>query len=396
MARVAEDFLLRRYPNSPYWYYRFKGQKSFQSTGLKTKSAAKSFAIQKINDLKEKGPRILFKDYADNFFGESSPWSRRQLQRGRLLPSTIEWRKTLFNKHIKMRFANYYLDEITPSIIDDYLLSLDCAGRTKNHIRSTMNIVFKEAIRDRRIKDNPVSHVEKLPENDSTSNEPPTMSEMLELFPDSKEEYIKLWPSIHYGIMCEITATAGLRMQEVRALTPKAIHFEKAGIVITQAVKSDNSIGLPKAKEIRVVLVPQRTLARVKWWIKEKNINDDALLFPGRTGEPIDRKSPYKYFNIALGKAMVEKNGRKLTAHGLRHAFNTRMREILSEAAIEGFWDEDEMCFANKLKSADEILREYTGHRSKAMTDLYDHPDLLKKLDAFQPFKIYTEKFWDE
>jgi integrase len=186
-------------------------------------------------------------------------------------------------------------------------------------------------------------------------------------------------------------------MQEVRAMTPKSLVMEKQGIIVARAVKSSGEIGLPKADEIRVALAPNETMDLLNWWIRVMDRHDpEELLFPGRSGEPIDRKAPYKYFKQALGKAGIDPDGRKLTVHGLRHAYNTRMRQILTEAAIEGFWDETQMCFANKLKSADQILREYTGHRSGKMTDLYDHPDLLKKLDAFQAFREYMERFWEE
>jgi len=33
----------------------------------------------------------------------------------------------------------------------------------------------------------------------------------------------------HYGVMCAVMASSGLRMQEVRALTPKSLVIEKHG-----------------------------------------------------------------------------------------------------------------------------------------------------------------------
>ena len=393
MARPSEDFLLKKRNDSPYWHYRLQGWKNFKTTGMKTRAAAKAYALEQWEKQKNEGPRTLFRNYTEGFFDLDSEWSRRHLENETLLESTIKWRARLFKTHIKDYFANVYLSDITPKMIDTWLRSLNKSGQTKDHVRVTLGIIFQEAIFERLLSDNPVIHVKKA-KNDHRSYDPPTMKELLKLFPDDMDEYKELWPSIHYGIMCEIMATSGLRMQEVRALTKKALHFDKGGIVVAQAVNSDDVISLPKAKEIRVVLTPQKTLNRIAWWIEYKKLEEDALLFPGSTGKPLDRKGPHKYFNKALKEAKIKKKDRWLTTHGLRHAFNTRMREILTEAAIEGFWDEEEMCFANKLKSADEILREYTGHRSKAMTDLYDHPDLLKKLVAFQPFKIYTEKFW--
>jgi len=340
------------------------------------------------------GPKTLFKVYTKDFFSLESPWSLRQLDRERLQESTILWRKQLFDTHIKDYFANICLDEITPNQIDSWLTNLDKSGQTKDHLRVTLNIIFKEALRDRLVKENPVLHIEKA-KDDHVPNDPPTMEELRALFPEDMDEFMKVWPQPIYGIMCEVEATTGLRMGEVRALTPHAIKEDLQGLLVTQAVKQGGEIGLPKKKEIRAVIIPKRTLKRLTWWMAKKQFDQDDLLFSCVPGNPVTEKVPYKYFKKALEYLEIEKKGRKLTVHGLRHAFNTRMREILTDAAIEGFWDKKLMCYPNTLKSADQILREYTGHKSDLMTDLYDHPDLLMKLKAFQDFKKYTDKFWD-
>jgi len=287
------------------------------------------------------------------------------------------------------------LSSITPGMIDSWLFSLKLSSQTKEHIVTTLRIIFREAVRERYISFNPMDYVDGVKVVHS-HNEPPTMEELKKLFPQDMELFKNIWPLHHYGVMCALMASTGLHMQEVRALTPKSISIEKHGIIVARAVKTTGEIGLPKADEIRVVLAPSETIRLLKWWINFSEVDQDDLLFPGRSGGPIDRKAPYKYFMKALKTAEIKVGERKLTVHGLRHAYNTRMRQILTEAAIEGFWDETQMCFANKLKSADQILREYTGHRSERMTDLYDHPDLVKKIDAFQAFMPYTELFWVE
>ena len=397
MGRQAEDFLLRTYPNSKYWYYRLKGWKSFKSTGQTTKAAAKRHALQEWQKLQESNiirSDIKVGEFIKDFFLWESPWCARQRSKGKLLESTAKWRHGLLMHHIEPHFKKYHLSEITPGMVDDWLLSLKVSSQTKDHIRTTLRIIFREALRERYIQSNPMDFVERE-KIVHASNEPPSMDELRKLFPDDRKKFKDIWPLHHYGVMCALTASTGLRMQEVRALTRKSIVTDKQGVIVARAVKTDGTVGLPKADEIRVVLAPQETMDLLTWWFSIGNIQSgDQLLFQGREGGPIDRKAPYKYFKQALDIAEINAQGRKLTVHGLRHAYNTRMRQILTEAAIEGFWDETQMCFANKLKSADQILREYTGHRSSTMTDLYDHPDLVKKIDAFQAFKPYTELFW--
>ncbi|OQY33894.1 MAG: hypothetical protein B6241_06690 [Spirochaetaceae bacterium 4572_59] len=397
MGKVAEDFLLKQDVKSPYWYYRLSGWKSFKSTGQKTKAAAKKVALdawKKQQDTGIQNANISFGKFSKDFYDWNSPWCTRQYSKGRLQKSTAEWRAGILKTHIQPKFKSFLLTDITAGKIDSFLMSLKCSDGTKDHIMTTLRIIYREAMRERYIDKNPMDYIERI-NIKRIPNQPPSMEELRKLFPVDKAKFKEIWPLRHYGVMCAVMASSGLRMQEVRAMTPKSIVKAKQGIIVVQAVNTSGEISLPKKDEIRVVIPPVETIELLTWWMNFMNITDpDQLLFPGREGGPIDRKAPYKYYRQALDNAKIVSGGRKLTVHGLRHAYNTRMRQILTEAAIEGFWDETQMCFANKLKSADQILREYTGHRSEAMTDLYDHPDLLKKLDAFQAFKPYAELFW--
>ena len=277
MGRQAEDFLLRNYSKSPFWYYRLKGWKNFKSTGLKTKAEAKSFAIEKWKKLEDKdNADFLFGEIATDFFLWDSPWCTRQQHKQKIQKSTGEWRQLLLTKHIEPRFNNLPLSSITPGIIDSWLCSLNLSSQTKEHIRTTLRIIFREAVRERHITFNPMDYVEreKIVHN---HNEPPTMEELRKLFPQNLNKFKEIWPMHHYGVMCIITATTGLRMQEVRALTPKSISIEKQGIIVVQAVKVTGEIGSPKQNEIRVVLVPKETIELLKWWISESKARPDKL-----------------------------------------------------------------------------------------------------------------------
>jgi len=43
---------------------------------------------------------------------------------------------------------------------------------------------------------------------------------------------------------------------------------------------------------------------------------------------------------------------------------------------------------------SEQVLREFVGHRSVAMTDHYDRPILLERLAAYQEVKPSVEQFW--
>jgi hypothetical protein len=48
-----------------------------------------------------------------------------------------------------------------------------------------------------------------------------------------------------------------------------------------------------------------------------------------------------------------------------------------------------------KPKLPGDILREFLGYRSEAMTDHYDNPILLERLAALQSMKPKIEQFWN-
>lgn len=55
--------------------------------------------------------------------------------------------------------------------------------------------------------------------------------------------------------MCRLMVATGLRIGEARALTPKAFDFEKSGIMVIQSVNASEQLGLPKAGEVRVIIM---------------------------------------------------------------------------------------------------------------------------------------------
>jgi hypothetical protein len=43
---------------------------------------------------------------------------------------------------------------------------------------------------------------------------------------------------------------------------------------------------------------------------------------------------------------------------------------------------------------SEQVLREFVGHRSIAMTDHYDNPILMERLIAYQNVRPSVEQFW--
>jgi integrase len=181
-----------------------------------------------------------------------------------------------------------------------------------------------------------------------------------------------------FGTLFCVTVSAGLRSGEIRALNREQISTANSGLVIDRAVDDLGQIGpLKKATEedprSRAVIIPEITLRTLERWLDRAPECPDypGLVFSYR-GKPIANYYILDRFRFGLDKLKIDYETRRLTVHCLRYTYNTRMRTLLSE----------------------QVLREFVGHRSVAMTDHYDNPILMERLIAYQGIRPSVERFW--
>jgi integrase len=196
--------------------------------------------------------------------------------------------------------------------------SLNNSSQSKKHYLSTLSVILKEAVRDQYLKSNPCDLVE-VERVRNKRNNSPTWDEIKALFPEDIKQMKSIWGKrkLHYGVMCQLITATGLRVSEARALTPRAFDFNRSGIMVVKTVNAAEELDLPKAGEIRVILMDSKTSSFINWWITWGGFNQDDLIFPGRTGKAIHRGTILKSYKEALVKANIIPDGRKLTVHGL-------------------------------------------------------------------------------
>jgi integrase len=214
--------------------------------------------------------------------------------------------------------------------------------------------------------------------------------ELTKLFPYDEQELIEIWKrpddmrkeqpkiALMFGTLFCVTVSAGLRSGEIRALHKDQISIANSGLVIDRAVDDLGQIGLlKKATEedprSRAVIIPEITLKMLERWLDRAPETPDfpGLVFSYRE-KPVANYYILDRFRYGLQNAGIDYETRRLTVHCLRYTYNTRMRTLLSE----------------------QVLREFVGHRSVAMTDHYDRPILLERLAAYQGVKPSVEQFW--
>ncbi|MCL2140024.1 MAG: N-terminal phage integrase SAM-like domain-containing protein [Treponema sp.] len=187
--RVKANFSVfgRKLPSGKkvYYYhcYDAKGKRQWAKSTGKTK---KTEAVLHCMDLFRAGLLIpeqkvpTFAEFSEGWWDIEtySYLKRRQLQEP-AAETTIHSHRGNFKNHIKDYFAKYKLDEITPDVIEGWLLHMSektglkenkkAAGKklnakTVNLAYVTLKLMMNEAARKKLIKSNPCKEVKKLKE----------------------------------------------------------------------------------------------------------------------------------------------------------------------------------------------------------------------------------------
>ena len=379
-----------------YWYYKRASEKYFSSTGKKSRTAAVEW-VESYRMGSGVPPGILtLRKYAAPYFGENCPWWEREnarRARSSILVTTRQHYHSDLHNHILPRFGDVRLEMLHAPDIARWLYGLPYAPRTKKQIHRALMIILDDAYRGHLIYFDPRRYIIP-PVVTYEQRAVPTADQISTLFPSSLTEMREIWggsdEALSTGILLSIMYACGLRSGEARALDIKAVNWEIGGVKIIVAYNADDKMSSPKSNSYRVVLAPRRTLQLLE---HVKGSRADGLLFRRPGGGAYWRAIPAKHLRRVLSKGLAQ--GPIFTPHALRHAYNTRMREILQEAGSEALWDGDSMT-AKIGRYSDHVLRAFTGHKTAAMTEHYDHPD-LDRMMAFlnNHFRQYVEKIWE-
>ena len=357
-----------------YFYYRLPGEKSFHSTGLKSKRQAIDLIYERIRQGKTTETKLG--KYAKIFFTwDKCEWIRRQHAKGRdFSKATADMRRGHLQNHILPKFGDTCLTDLNPVKIENWLVSLPLANQTKNHILYTLNIILKEAKREKLILVNPIDDVEPMA-SDYVERDVFSLSELKQLFPEERQELLKIWKSLKWAALFHVMAATGIRSGEIRALPWGNVLQDMKAILILQAVKADGTIGEPKKKEKRGIFLPDKTYNLLSEWHEETPFTEpDHLVFYGLgPDQPYGKRALMDHFRPALLRAGIDSTGQNLVVHSLRHTFVTLLREILPE----------------------KMLREFTGHRSVKMTDHYDHQTIEARLNKLEGSRRLIESIWN-
>ena len=177
------------------WYYRLAGDPNRvpHSTGKFAKWEAKQF-VEELLSIGIRSESILLKEYAKPFFvWNVCKWTlRRQAQGFSVTESMSNMRRGHVENYIVPQFGELDLHDINPVQIENWLLELDLANATKNHIRSTFSIILNEARRERLIESNPIEDVGRLSKTKYKKRDSLSLQDIKILFPQNEDKVLRI------------------------------------------------------------------------------------------------------------------------------------------------------------------------------------------------------------
>ena len=214
-------------------------------------------------------------------------------------------------------FKNLVMRDITPRDIIQWQNSMreaskinggEYAGTYLKTVQAQLSSIFNHAVRFYQLPNNPVRIAGALGQYDS--------DEMLFW---TKEEYMKFIPTMAnktYSYMAfELLYWCGIRLGELRALTPADIDFETNTLSITksyQRIKGEDVITKPKTKKsIRKVVMPDTVAKEMRDFLDSiYGLEQEDRIFP------ISKS----YLHHEMDRGVKESGVKRIRIHDLRHS----------------------------------------------------------------------------
>ena len=202
-----------------------------------------------------------------------------------------------------------------------------------------------------------------------------SLEELGLLFPRKKTELLRIWKQPKWATLFYLMLTSGIRVGEAAALQWKHVIWDTPAILlIEQAVKSAGEIGKPKSGDVRGIFLPRRTKYMLWWWFEQSLFKgpEDLVFYGEGRDRHLNRKTISHKFPPALKAAKIDTGDRYVTAHSLRHTYNSQMSKILPEA----------------------LLQFMMGHKSRSMTERYTNLLPADRLRQYLPAPPEMDRTW--
>lgn len=278
-----------------------------------------------------------------------------------LSPTTQRGYKFPFDE-IKEYFKDDYINQLTHKDINQYIKQLDIsyARKTCATRLNLLNMIFKYAVVEDIIQDNPCSYITIPKGHGSKKRRAPTSNEIDKI----KASIGVMYNNFDIGFLAVFLLYTGCRKGEALALTYKDIDLKKMRITVNKSVyfvHNEGQIKQPKTEAgIREIIIPSYLVP-----LLPKGKPNDYVFSP-----TTDKPMRQHFFDKAWN-SWRKQTGLELTAHQLRHGYAT----LLHEADID-------------VKDAQDLL----GHADASTTqNIYTEVSQKRKTVVEQKINEYLQ-----
>ena len=354
-----------------YWFYKDGKQVQKVCKGCQNKAEAWAFvcALPPINR-----EVATIREIARDMFLPGSNHVKRRAAFGRgVLESTLKESRTYLEKIIE-KWGSYDIHDIKVSDVGNYLLGVDRSGSWKKHYITVFYEIYDEAAWQGLKVTLPIfpTFTRAQGKTDIFSS-----SELKRLFvPENFQGFAVDAETVY--LLFLVSAFAGLRLGEARALRPKQFLLADKALVIDGFMRGDNvrtdfnKSGNETNRKFRIVLLPERVCGLVENYIQKRGIDAEQFLFT-HENKPLRKEYLETIFRKALEKAGIDLDGRKLTPHSLRYTYVTKMRRTLPV----------------------DTVRKLVGHTAEKMTEYYTRASIEDGLAGIKDTKTAVENLFD-
>lgn len=243
--------------------------------------------------------------------------------------STIYGYRVILNKHLTPYFKSAKLQEITPQLLQSYIIAKTQEGLSMATIKKHIDLlksVFQDACKKDILAKNPVDRIEPLspPKADIKCL---NASELITVLDSLKDTTLEC--------PVRLAACLGLRRGEVLGLKWSDINFEKAELTVARSrtqVGNTNIEKDPKTERSKRTLTLTPTLLdslkRQKAWQDEKRsskyyFEENDYVVTTSTGKPYD----CTYLSTCFSEHMTKLGFKDIHFHSLRHTFASLANE---------------------------------------------------------------------
>jgi integrase len=316
--------------------------------------------------------RSLFGNFAKDFFSRTDENSLRwwnDKKHRTYSPDYYPMKQNVLDNHIMPFFKDVTLEDITPRMIDGWMVSLTsvypkkrskgefCDG-SKNIVFRVLSTILDRAVYDGRLQRNPCDSVDCM-KYDGGGRQAVSEDDMAKLFPGDIDKESVIWGGLMWLVFFNVARCTGWRPGEISGLKKSDYDPELNGLHTT---RTSGKFGVRerikttgKGKEYKIGYLDEYTGRALSLYME--STGSDFLFMDG-DGRCRYSADSNEAFRRALGNVGIPKD--RYTQYCLRHRFMTRVATRLGK---------------------DETM-ELMGHTT--WEKVYDHRQAQDKLEQFK------------